>query len=178
MCHPEDNFSHHDTLARLQYNLPRVSYLLLSPYSMEQQSSSSSALKPILGILVVVLLAFVLVLDGRRREAEQRLKQVSVRLEQVQGKNEAQNKELAKQVLVKMRKHIVLPADPEPTVATIVDVEKLRERNVFYQKAENGYHLVLTADRAILYDAKRDIIVDVAPIQLQPVQSSSEVPVK
>lgn len=145
---------------------------------MEQQASSSSALKFILGILVVVLLAFVLVLDGRRREAEQRLKQISVRLEQVQAQNAAQNKELAKQVLVKVRKHFVLPVDPEPTVATIVDVEKLRERNVFYQKAENGYHLVLTADRAILYDAKRDMIVDVAPVQLQPAQSSLGAPAK
>src|SRR3989344_2784996 len=97
-----------------------------------EQSSSSSALKLILGVLVVVLLAFVLVLNGRRREAEQRLKQVSVRLEQVQAQNAAQNKELAKQVLTKVRKHFILPVDPEPTVATIVDVEKLRERNVFY----------------------------------------------
>jgi len=136
-----------------------------------EQSSSSSALKLILGVLVVVLLAFVLVLNGRRREAEQRLKQVSVRLEQVQAQNAAQNKELAKQVLTKVRKHFILPVDPEPTVATIVDVEKLRERNVFYRKAENGYHLVLTADRAILYDAKQDIIVDVAPVQLQPAPS-------
>lgn len=150
----------------------------IPPFSMEQQSSSSSALKLILGVLVVVLLASVLVLDGRRREAEQRLRQVSVRLEQVQAQNAAQNKELAKQVLAKMRKHFVLPVDPEPTVATIVDVEKLRERNVFYQKAENGYHLVLTVDRAILYDAKRDIIVDVAPVQLQPAQSSSKAPTK
>lgn len=145
---------------------------------MEQQASSSSALKCILGILVIVLLAFTLVLDGRRREAEQRLKQVSVRLEQVQAKNVAQNKELAKQVLTKVRKHFVIPVDPEPTVATIVDVEKLRKQNVFYQKAENGYHLILTADRAILYDPKRDIIVDVVLVQLQPAQSSSAAPAK
>lgn len=145
---------------------------------MEQQASPSSALKVILGIIVIVLLAFVLVLDGRRREAEQRLKQVSVRLEQVQAQNTGQNKELAKQVLMKVRKHFVLPVDPEPTVATIVDVEKLREHNAFYQKAENGYHLVLTSDRAVLYDPKRDMIVDVAPVQLQPVQSSSKAPAK
>ncbi len=145
---------------------------------MEQQASPSSALKCILGILVVVLLAFVLVLDGRRREVEQRLRQVSVRLEQVQAQNTAQNKELVKQVLVKVRKHFVLPLDPEPTVATIVDVEKLRGRNVFYQKAENGYHLILTTDRAILYDPKRDMIVDVAPVQLQPEQSSPKAPAK
>lgn len=135
---------------------------------MEQQASSSSALKVILGILVLVLLGSVLVLDGRRREAEQRLRQVSVRLEQTQAQNAAQSKELAKQVLLKLRKHMVLPVDPEPTVATIIDAEKLRKQNVFYQKAENGYHLVLTTDRAILYDPKRDIIVDIAPVQLQP----------
>lgn len=143
-----------------------------SPSMEPQASSSSSVLKFILGILVVLLLGFVFVLDGRRREAEQRLKQISVRLEQVQ--NPAQNKALAQEVLTKVRKHFILAEDPEPTVATIVDVEKLRERNVFYQKAENGYHLIITADRALLYDPQGDIIVDVAPIQLQTVQSSSE----
>lgn len=137
-----------------------------------QASSSSSVLKFILGILVVVLLGFVFILDGRRREAEQRLKQISVRLEQVQ--NPAQNKALAQEVLTKVRKHFVLVDDPEPTVATIVDVEKLREHNVFYRKAENGFHIIITADRAILYDPQGDVIVDVAPIQLQPIQSSSE----
>lgn len=142
---------------------------------MEQQASSSKS-KLILGILVVVLLAFVLVLDGRRREAEKRLKQVSVRMEQEQ--NIAQNKELAKQVLAKVRKHIALPAEPEPTVATIVDVEKLRERNVFYRKAENGHHLILTANRAILYDPKKDVIIDVAPVQIQTVPPSSGAPAK
>ncbi len=142
---------------------------------MEQQASSST-LKLILGILVVALLALVLVLDGRRREAEQRLKQVSVRLEQEQ--NIAQNKELAKQVLARVRKHFALPMEPEPTVATIVDVEKLRERNVFYRKAENGYHLILTSNRAILYDPKQDVIIDVAPVQIQTVPSSSGVPAK
>lgn len=132
---------------------------------MEQQSSSS-LIKYILAVLVIVLLAFVIVLDGRRREAEESLRRVSVRLEQVQG----QKKELAQQVMAKVRKHIVLPTDPEPTVATIVDVEKLRKQNAFYKKAENGYHLILTTDRAVLYDPKRDIVVDVAPVQIQQPQ--------
>lgn len=163
---------------QLQRTLLHVSYPLFPPHSMEQQASSSSALKLILGVLVVVLLAFILVLDGRRREAEQRLKQVSVQLEQVQAQNTAQNKELAKQVLVKVRKHFALATDPEPTVATIVDVQKLRTQNAFYQKAENGFHLILTSDRAILYDPKRDIIVDVALVQLQPQKPEPVVPVK
>lgn len=142
---------------------------------MDQQASSP-ALKLILGILVIVLLAFVLVLDGRRREAEQRLKQMSVHMEQTQ--DTAQNRELAKQVLAKVRKHFALPEEPEPTVATIVDIEKLRERNVFYRKAENGHHLILTANRAILYDPKKDVIIDVAPVQIQTVPPSPGVPAK
>lgn len=139
-----------------------------SPSLMEQKPSS--AVKFLLAIAVIVLLVFVLVLDTRRREVEQRLKQVSFRLEQVQ--NPGQNKELAKQVLTKLRKHILLPTDPEPTVATIIDVEKLRKTNDFYKKAENGYHLILTKDRAVLYDAKRDLVIDVIPVQLQPPQQA------
>ncbi len=61
-----------------------------------------------------------------------------------------------------------LPPGIDPTVATIVDVDALRKTNTFYAKAENGDTLVVTADRAILYDPKKKIILDVVPVQIQP----------
>ena len=76
-------------------------------------------------------------------------------------------------VVERLRKHIQLSTDVEPTVATIVNVEELRKRNPFYNKAENGDHLVVTTDRAILYDPDHDIILDVIPVQLQPAAASA-----
>ena len=55
----------------------------------------------------------------------------------------------------------------QPTVATIVDVNALRARNDFYKNAKNGDYLIVTPNRAILYDPNRDMIIDVVPVQLQ-----------
>ena len=131
---------------------------------METTKNRSRVLKIVL-VLAVIFLIFVL--DTKRRTAEEQLKKLSVQLEQV-NPNAKANKELARQVLAKVKRHFALPTDVEPTVATIVDVKALRERNAFYNKAENGDNLIVTSDRAILYDPDKDIILDVVPVQLQP----------
>src|SRR3989338_4746524 len=130
---------------------------------MEATSKRSRILKI---VLVLAVISLVFVLDTKRRAAEEKLKELSVQLEQVNPNAQA-NKEMAKQVLSKVRRHLVLPTDVEPTVATIVDVKALREQNVFYNKAENGDHLIVTSDRAILYDPDKDIILDVVPVQFR-----------
>ena len=106
-------------------------------------------------------------LETRRQEAQTQLERLTVRLEQLQGGN-SQNREAAQKVIERVKKHMVISTDIEPTVATIVKVEELRKKNPFYSKAENGDHLVVTTDRAILYDPDKDIILDVVPVQLQP----------
>jgi len=124
-------------------------------------------------LILIALLALVVMLDVRRRTVEEQLTQLTVRLDQLSG-NQQQNREAAKRVVEKLRKHMLLPTDPEPTVATIVDVKALRQRNAFYNKAENGDNLVVTQDRAILYDPDRDIILDVVPVQIQPAAPPQE----
>jgi hypothetical protein len=130
-------------------------------------------LKFLLPLLVCALVALVVVLDMQRRQAETELKNLTVRLEQLQG-NTQENQERAKQIVARVRTLIDIPGDVEPTVATIVDVEKLRAQNAFYNAAENGDYLVVTPTRAILFDADRDVIIDVVPVQIQPAAPSSE----
>ncbi len=129
-----------------------------------------------LGFLIVVgLVALVLVLDMRRRAAEDQIAQLSVRLNQVTGGdtgNAEENKAAARAVVEQVRKLINIPSDVEPTVATIVDVEKLREKNPFYAKASNGDNLVITKDRAILFSPSKNMIIDVVPVQIQPPSSA------
>lgn len=119
-------------------------------------------------LFIVALVVLVFTLEMRRREAQAQLEQLTVRLEQLQGGNTQQNQEAARRVIDLVKRHIAIPDGVEPTVATIVDVEALRQRNPFYLKAENGDHLVVTTERAILYDPDEDVILDVIPVQLQP----------
>ena len=60
---------------------------------------------------------------------------------------------------------IILPEDLKPNIATIENVDKLREKESnFYKNAEDGDKLLIYPDQVILYNPKRNIIVNVAPI--------------
>lgn len=138
----------------------------------------NSPRKMLLSIATIALLALVFVMDVRRRDAEEQLHNLTVRLEQLQGSNTQENQEAARRVVERVRELMDIPADVEPTVATIVDVEALRQQNPFYNKAENGDHLVVTPERAILYSVKKDIILDVVPVQIQPEAAPQVAPVE
>ena len=115
-------------------------------------------------VLVIVLLILVVFVDARRRAAEKKLEQLTVQLSQ--SGNTEENKAKAAAVVNEVRKLIDIPEGVEPTVATIVDVEALQEKNPFYAKAENGDYLIVTPTRAILYSQKKKMILDVVPVQL------------
>src|SRR3989338_5425636 len=101
---------------------------------MQAPSQKSPLLWYLLGGALVILLVFAVIADAKRREAEKHLQQLSVRLEQLQDPEGKQSREMAKQVIAKVRKHILLPTDAEPTVATVVNVKALRKQNHFYEK--------------------------------------------
>ncbi len=136
-------------------------------YAAKAFSPSFMRVKILFPLLVIALIVLVVVLDNQRRQAETELKNLTVRLEQLQGNNQ-ENQERAKQIVERVRALIDIPTDVTPTVATIVDVDKLRLQNPFYQNAKNGDFLVVTPTRAILFDAKRGVIIDVVPVQIQP----------
>lgn len=117
-------------------------------------------------MLLVVLVVVVIALDAQRRQTKAELREVSVQLDQLKGGNTAANQQRAKEVLEKVKLHMDLDTSVEPTVATIIDVEKLKAQNPFYNKAKNGDFLIVTTSRAVLYDAGADVILDVIPVQL------------
>jgi flagellar basal body-associated protein FliL len=60
---------------------------------------------------------------------------------------------------------LILLPDEEPAIATIIDINKLKEQNPeFYANAENGDKLLVYSNKAILYDPEGDKILNVAPI--------------
>jgi hypothetical protein len=60
---------------------------------------------------------------------------------------------------------IELPADEEPTIATVMDKDKLADQP-FFTSAENGDKVLLyvSAKKAILYRPSTNKVVEVAPI--------------
>lgn len=121
-------------------------------------------------MMLVALLALVGVLEVRRQSISAQLTNVTNVLEDYQSQSEEENKVLAQTIIDDVRKLIDIPEGVEPTVATIIDIDLLRAKNPFYNKASNGDHLIVTPDRAILYSSTRKVIIDVAPVQLEPVE--------
>ncbi|KND48323.1 MAG: hypothetical protein AB198_01225 [Parcubacteria bacterium C7867-003] len=73
-------------------------------------------------------------------------------------------KDLA-QTIKLVGKHMVLPVDENPTMATVSDPEKLKDQP-FFMNAKKGFKVLIYSDsrKAILYDPFEDKIVEVAPI--------------
>lgn len=139
-------------------------------YLMDSMTTTpkKKSMSRVLGTVVVIgLLALVVVVDMKRRSAEAQLSALSMRLEQLTGGNTEKNKEEAKAIVAEARQLIDIPTNVDPTVATIVDVAALRKQNTFYNKAENGDVLIVTAERAILYRRSAHKIIDVVPVELK-----------
>lgn len=126
----------------------------------------------IIGIIITISL-FVWA-EQQRREAQQKLRQTATELEELRKSAETSGQEVADRILEKVKKHMQVQMDPQPTVATIVDAQALKDANEFYQPAENGDHLVITEKRAILYDEDRDLILDVVPVTLDQQKAQQE----
>jgi hypothetical protein len=70
---------------------------------------------------------------------------------------------------------LMLLPEEVPTVATLVDVNGLKEENpTFYENAENGDILVIYTDKAILYRSTANMIINIAPVFIEPTESEAE----
>jgi len=93
------------------------------------------------------------------------LKDQLVALTSVEGQQEFQEKEL-QGIVDKVSKHMLLPEDTLPTVASISNVETLKEQQPFFNNAENGDQLLvyIELEQAIIYRPSSDLIINVGPI--------------
>lgn len=75
--------------------------------------------------------------------------------------------EVNRQLLEKVGKLIELPTGEDPTIATINDIEKLKNQP-FFARAKNGDKLIVynNARKAYLYDPTTEKLVDVAPVNI------------
>jgi len=126
----------------------------------------------LIGLLIVLLVVLLGTVEMRRQEALAQLKELTVQL----GGVDPEAQEEADRVVKLVRKLMVIDESIQPTVATIVDVEKLKAENQFYAQAENGDNLIITPTRAILYSVKKNIILDVVPVQVEQPATTGEDP--
>jgi hypothetical protein len=75
--------------------------------------------------------------------------------------------EETRDLVAKVGKLLVLPAGEVPTVATVSDPEKLRAEP-FFAKAKTGDKVLIysQAKKAILYDPVANLILEVAPLNI------------
>lgn len=79
----------------------------------------------------------------------------------------------AQQLVAQVGKLIELPKDEQPTVATVTDASKLKDQ-AFFKNAVNGDKVLIyvKARKAILYDPVKNVIVDVAPVNIAQNQTT------
>jgi uncharacterized protein HemX len=67
----------------------------------------------------------------------------------------------------KVGKHVELPTDEQPTVATVSDVSKLSNQT-FFASAKNGDKVLIysKAKTAVLYRPGEDKVINIAPLNL------------
>ena len=84
------------------------------------------------------------------------------------------SKEVIDEVVRKAGHHILLPTGEQPTLATVSDVSKVKGQP-FFQNAENGDKvLVFTqARKAYLYRPGKDLIIEVAPLNVDSLQNAA-----
>jgi len=84
-------------------------------------------------------------------------------------------KEEADLLISRVSQLIVLPAGEMPTIATVSDIEKLKERP-FFANAKNGDKVLIytQSKKAILYDPVNNKIVEVAPVNIGNPEGTEE----
>jgi uncharacterized protein HemX len=155
---------------------------VLRPVDAPKQENTPRANKSgnKLGLFILILIAIIAIAGfvwsfKKYVDTKKQLTAVT----SVEGQQEMAKQEVQK-LLEKVGKLIILPADEEPTVATIADVDALKKEQSFYADAQNGNKVLIymQAKKAIIYDEERNILINVGPIfmneNIAPASTDSE----
>lgn len=117
-------------------------------------------------LAAALIVALVLLFAGlfvNQLNTNNRLKRENQKLSNPQAAAQAETQELTRQV----GKLIELPSRESPTVATVVDVNKLKSQ-AFFSNAKNGDKVLIftQAKKAILYRPSTEKIIQVAPVNI------------
>lgn len=135
------------------------------------KEDSSTRKKNLKLYALVAIVVLVLAAGGALAYKEyNQLKDENARLSDPQASAQAETERLKADVA----RLIDVPADENPTIASVVDVDKLRNQ-AFFANAQNGDKVLMyqQAKRAILYRPSENKIIEVAPINIGSDNSQS-----
>ena len=117
----------------------------------------SSLLKTVLMVLIPLLIGGALVFGVAKQKPE--FLGLPKGSSQVQAEVDA--------LVAEVGKLIVLPSDERPTVATITDVEKVKDQ-AFFKNAQNGDKVLIytNARKAILYRESEKKVIEVGAVNI------------
>jgi hypothetical protein len=127
-------------------------------------SKFTKKLLPILIIVLFIAVAGYFSYDYYKTQQELSQYKQDTTVGAIKAKNE---------LLKEVGKLAVLPADEEPTIATVSDAFRLRGQK-FFAQAENGDKVIIyaNAERAILYRPSVGKVIESAPINIQDFQNT------
>lgn len=90
-------------------------------------------------------------------------------------KGQSQTQAEADVLIAEVGKLIALPTDEKPTVATVTDIEKVKEQP-FFKNAQNGDKVLIytNAKKAILYRPSEKRIVEVGAVNINQQKTNGE----
>ena len=96
---------------------------------------------------------------------------------QLQQNPQTRTQAEADRVVARVGNLIVLPEGEQPTVATVSDLQSLKDQ-AFFANAQIGYKVLIYANarKAILYDPGRNKVVEIAPLNIGKNSGTSEGP--
>lgn len=123
-----------------------------------------SRLRHLFSFLIIIILGVGIIILGLAYYKEHKANKA---LSSPEASAEMAKKETTA-LLEKVGRLIRLPADEEPTIATVTDAASLAKEQVFYANAKNGDKVLVyfKAKKAIIYDPINDILVNVGPVFL------------
>lgn len=139
------------------FNIKRI-----DPRGGALKGLSDSRLWPLL-IMAVIIACLALLASGylyfQYQKAQKQLKAKTQVTTAKEGAKESIDE--TKKLLEEVGKLIELPKDEEPTIATVTDVEKLKDQP-FFKKAKSGDKVFIypKAQKTILYDPKAKKIIE------------------
>ena len=88
---------------------------------------------------------------------------------------EMASQEEVKSITRKVASLMELPTDEMPTIATVLDKDKLKDQQ-FFAKAENGDKIIIFSknQKAILYRSSSNKIIEVAPISISEPETQTQ----
>ena len=141
--------------------------------SSQRKPSKKNLWHIILTVAVVIAVGLFISSEHNRRSTAQQLENTGKQLEELKAASEASDAVVTNEILAKVNALIDLPLTPQPLVARINDIEQLKAANEFFNVAKDGDYLILTGNRALLYDPERNIVLDVAPFSVRQDASPS-----